>query len=157
MKHLSTLCIVSCLLIFNSCKNDKFLSSSPNSSNADTFLTATINGEKFVSSVRIVTFRANNQVYLVTADNPDKSEFGFSLIIENDKIGVNSILEKKDENGKNIMWAIPHNFDFTSTKSGNYLEGTFSFVAEEMVNSNNELKVTNGKFKALITGKDYEN
>ncbi len=163
MKKLIT--IVMLLLVVITCKKDNKSNSSVNNeittknNEKDTFLTATINGKEFSSSVEVVTFRANNQMYLTTVDNSDSSEFAFNLIIKNDKDNDPKklrygFLEKEDEKGNNKTWKLPNNFDFTSTitESGNYLEGTFSFVANSFAKGvedrNDQLEVTNGKFKA---------
>ncbi len=153
------------LLVVVACKKDT-KSSSPiinkinsNKDQKGTFLTATINGKKFSSTVLISTFTANHQTYLLTADNFDKLEYAFKLIIKNDKDNDPKkirygFIGKEDENGKNITWKIPHNFDFTSTyiESGRYLEGTFSFTANAFngisEDTTNQLVVTNGKFRA---------
>ncbi|VAW48568.1 hypothetical protein MNBD_GAMMA03-1308 [hydrothermal vent metagenome] len=162
MKYLNTLCIVSCLMLLSACNNDERSSISPNSNSDGTFLTATINGEKFSSSVKIVTYGIKSQTYLTTADNPDSSEFAFVLIIENNKdddlkIIRSGFMEKEDTSGENKTWKLPDNFDFTSsvTESGDYLEGTFSFIANSfdkgIEDSDNQLVIVNGKFKAITT------
>ncbi|MBJ2173985.1 hypothetical protein JBL43_07035 [Aureibaculum sp. A20] len=159
--------IILLLLTAIGCKEDKKNSTtkvdeSTNTNNWGTFLTATINGEEFSSSVKVVTFTANNQTYLTTADNSDPSEFAFNLIIENNndqtdqKIKRYGFVEKEDENEK-VTWKLPDNFDFTGklTESGKYLEGTFSFTANAfdkgMEDSTNQLVVTDVKFKAFKT------
>ena len=162
MKYLNTLYIVSCLLLLSACNNDERSSISPNSNRDGTFLTTTINGGQFSSSVKIVTYEIKTQTYLTTADNPDSSEFSFVLIIENNadddlKIMRSGFVEKEDENGKNKTWKLPDNFDFTSniTESGDYLEGSFSFIANAfdkgIEDSDNQLVIANGKFKAITS------
>jgi len=155
----STLCFVSCLLLFNSCKDGK--STSSNLVSNDSYLTANINGDAFVSTLEIVAFKANGQTYLATADNFGHSEYEFKLIIENKKdapdptIKRYGFIELKDSNGNrknNKTWALTNNFNFTITNDvDGALEGTFSFTATPTgKNSSNQvdLILTEGKFKA---------
>ncbi len=135
-------------------------------SKSDAFLSATINGEAFSSSLEIVTFKANSQTYLATADNKSGvHEYEMNWIIQNDKANDPSkirfgFIELKDPGGdrkKNKTWALPDNFDFKETgQTDASLEGTFSFTADAFVqgtrDTSDQLIVTNGKFRANIKG-----
>lgn len=130
---------------------------------ANTYLTATINGEEFSSTVDVVSFRANKQTLLTTADNPDATEYSFTLIIKNDRDNDPNkkrygFVEIEDETGNMTTWKLPNNFNFSSTDidSDGYTEGNFSFIANAFANgvedNKNQLIVTNGKFKAKKPG-----
>ena len=154
------LTIILLLLSLVACKEKSMTTSSTN----NTYLTATINGEEYTSSVDVVSFRANKQTLLNTADNPDATEYAFTLIIKNDRDNdPNKVrygfVEKEDASGNRTAWKLPNNFDFTSTSmdSDGYIEGTFSFIANAFANgledNKNKLTVTNGKFRAKKPGR----
>ncbi len=107
-------------MIFTStgCTNDDKIDDSSNKK-GDSFLTATINGTAFSSSLELVAFRANRQTYLATADNKTGfDEYEFKWIINNDRDSdLDKIrygyIELKDSGGnrkKNKTWKLPNNF-----------------------------------------------
>jgi hypothetical protein len=162
-KHI-TLFIGIIFLIYG-CSGDDKKDAATNTQSS--FLTATINGDAFSSSLEVVTFKAGGKTYLTTADNKSGvHEYEFQWIIEDTKSNDSSkirygFIELKDKGGdrkKNKMWALPKNFDFTTMSPSNgTIEGTFSFTANSVgrgmvEDSSDQLKVTNGKYRANIKG-----
>jgi hypothetical protein len=146
------------------CMNDDKVDESSNKKE-DSFLTATINGTVFSSSLDIVTFTANNQTYLLTADNKTRSEeYEFNWIINNNRdndpakirYGFIELKNVGGDRNKNKTWQLPNNFNFEITANTNkYIEGTFSFTATpfgKIKDGQKNLEVTNGKFRANRPG-----
>lgn len=147
------------LILLAGCSND----SPPlgNASADESFLTATIDGEAFSSSLEIVTFKVSGQTYLSTADNKlGVHEYEFNWVTQNDKDNNPSKLrygsiELKDMGGdskKDKAWQLPNNFSYAVTADAErHIEGTFSFTATQFIGSD-QLAVTNGKFRANKKG-----
>lgn len=147
------------LILLVGCSNESPVVS--NSSADESFLTAIINGEEFSSSLQIVTFKVSGQTHLATADNKlGVDEYEFALITQNDKDKDPSkmrygFIELKGNSGdrkKDKVWQLPNNFEFALTADAErHIEGTFSFTAKEFM-GNDQLVVTNGKFRANKKG-----
>jgi hypothetical protein len=149
------------LFLLSGCNGDDTATKN-NSSGDSSFLTATINGKEFSSSLQVINFRAGEQTYLSTADNKTGvDEYEFNLIIQNDKDNNPAkirygFIELKQENEAKA-WKLPDNFDFTETnQTGTHLEGTFSFTADAWNgirrDTSDQLIVTDGRFRANKKG-----
>jgi len=145
------------LLLLAACGDDKPSSSNAASKSDVSFLTATINGEGFSSSLEIVTFKISGQTHIHTADNKlGLNEYEIALIGVDTNTGeerYGSIeLKNNGEGIKDKSWMVPKGFNYSMTHDGEgYIEGTFSFTAKDP-QSGEELVVTNGSFRANKKG-----
>lgn len=145
------------LLLLAACGSE---SSSPTAgvSDSDTsFLTATINGKEFSSSLEIITLKISGNAHLYTADNRSGvNEYEIGLINpdgKGDSRRYGSIeLKNNGEGKKDKAWMVPSDFNYSITAdTEHYIEGTFSFTAKDN-RSGDELVVTDGEFRANKTG-----
>ncbi len=155
MKYFNTLCIVSCLLFFNSCKNDKPSSISPSSNNEDTFLTATINGEDVAATMAVLAIKVEvSGVSFNTIVAEDKTNgCNFNLYHKVTAKGSPQDVQAFSIGYKEIGYiATKENLKFEITDESNtHLEGTFSFTAKK-IGGDATTTVTNGKFRAKKKG-----